>query len=60
MVLALSIWTDSSSHMLWLDGTWPADADPEKPGVVRGPCPADSGNPDDVDPTATVKYSNFR
>lgn len=34
--------------MLWLDGAWPRDADPSEPGVTRGDCPADSGNPSDV------------
>lgn len=34
--------------MLWLDGLWPRDSDPEVPGHLRGDCAPDSGNPDEV------------
>lgn len=38
-VLALSLWDDLGSNMLWLDGEkWPLDADPLKPGVAKGNC----------------------
>lgn len=45
MVLVLSFWDDTSpAHMQWLDGVYPQGS--SKPGALRGPCPADSGNPD--------------
>jgi cellulose 1,4-beta-cellobiosidase len=62
-VLVLSIWADHYANMLWLDGVWPRDADPAKPGIARGDCPADSGNPDQVvtdNPDAYVAWSNIR
>lgn len=34
--------------MLWLDGVWPRGGDINTPGIHRGDCPADSGNPDEV------------
>ena len=43
MVLALSLWDDHIAHMLWLDSNDPPTADPNKPGVARGPCPTDGG-----------------
>ena len=63
MVLAFSIWMDASSHMLWLDGTYPVDADPSKPGNTKGPCSATSGAPEDItknDPNAYVSFSNIK
>jgi cellulose 1,4-beta-cellobiosidase len=45
MVLVLSMWDDTSpAHMLWLDGVYPIGS--SKPGALRGPCSADSGNPE--------------
>lgn len=45
MVLVISFWDDTSpAHMQWLDGVYPQGS--TKPGALRGPCPADSGNPD--------------
>lgn len=63
MVLVLSLWDDGDAHMLWLDGEYPLDKDPNAAGVKRGPCSRDSGNPSDVrrqHPDATVKYSNVK
>ncbi len=37
MVLALSFWDDSETHMQWLDSTY--GGNPSIPGVIRGPCP---------------------
>lgn len=45
--------------MLWLDGLWPRDSDPETPGYLRGDCAPDSGVPDEVianNPDAYVSY----
>jgi cellulose 1,4-beta-cellobiosidase len=62
-VLVMSLWDDHAVNMLWLDSTYPTDADPEKPGIARGTCPTDSGKPEDVEansPDATVIYSNIK
>merc|ERR1711971_1093910 len=62
-VLVMSEWDDGAAHMLWLDSNYPPDADPSKPGVNRGPCPSDSGDPGDVEanyPDATVTWSKIR
>jgi len=61
-VLVMSLWDDHSVSMLWLDSTFPTDADPTKPGIARGTCSIDSGKPDDVEansPDATVTFSNI-
>jgi len=64
MVLVLSIWDDYAAQMLWLDSeTYPADADPDAPGVARGTCASDSGNPTEVEaetPGANVVFSNIK
>jgi len=63
MVLVLSLWGDFEAHMLWLDSSYPLDRDPSEPGVNRGPCSMDSGNPDDLVedvPDAYVKFSKLR
>jgi len=63
MVLVLSLWDDFDAHMLWLDSSYPLDKDPSEPGVNRGPCPTDSGKPEDLaesTPDSTVKYSKIR
>jgi len=63
MVLVLSLWDDFEAHMLWLDSDYPLDKDPSEPGVNRGPCSTDSGNPPDLQeevPHAFVKFSNLR
>ena len=43
MVLVFSIWDDSGSEMLWLDSTYPTDANSTTLGPARGPCPVTSG-----------------
>ena len=63
MVLTLSIWLDETADMLWLDSNFPADADPSKPGVSRGPCSTDSGKREDIlkeQPNASVTFSNIK
>lgn len=63
LVLVVSLWDDSLTHMLWLDSASPVDAPASKPGVARGPCAKDSGKPEDVRskyPDATVRYGNFK
>lgn len=63
MVLALSVWDDHAVNMLWLDSSFPTDADPAKPGVARGSCPTDSGVPSQVEvdsADASVIYSNIK
>ena len=43
------------------DANYPPEGDINQPGVVRGPCPADSGKPSDVESQqadATVVFSN--
>lgn len=45
MVLVMKITDDYYTNMLWLDSRFPADAEPGKPGVVRGSCGIDSGDP---------------
>merc|ERR1712200_222348 len=44
-VLVMSMWDDHDANMLWLDSDYPLDKDPSIPGVNRGPCPTDSGDP---------------
>ncbi|KAL2868917.1 glycoside hydrolase family 7 protein [Aspergillus lucknowensis] len=63
MVLVLSLWDDDYAHMLWLDSTYPVDADPSQPGIARGTCSTDSGVPSDVESEhadASVVYSNIK
>ena len=63
MVLVMSLWDDHDANMLWLDSNYPPDKDPSIPGVNRGPCPEDSGVPDDVEsefPDSTVIFSKIR
>jgi len=64
MVLTMGIWADAyASRMLWLDGNYPPDVDPNKPGVSRGSCPTTSGSPGDINVaavTASVTFSNIR
>jgi hypothetical protein len=49
MVLVMSLWDDHYSNMLWLDSTFPTDADPSEPGKGRGSCDIDSGVPSEVE-----------
>ncbi|KAG5336289.1 hypothetical protein C0989_012299 [Termitomyces sp. Mn162] len=63
MVLVLSVWDDHAANMLWLDSSYPTDADPSTPGVKRGTCATSSGVPAQVEsnsPNAQVIYSNIR
>ena len=63
MVLVMSIWDDHEARMLWLDSEYPLDKDPNAPGISRGPCPRDSGDPKVVEaqhPDATVVFSNIK
>ncbi|MBD5075211.1 hypothetical protein GUF45_27045, partial [Xanthomonas citri pv. citri] len=58
-VLVMSLWDDHYANMLWLDSSYPTDADPNTPGIARGPCPTDGGDPADLEansPGATVKF----
>ncbi|KAF8649218.1 hypothetical protein AX16_005945 [Volvariella volvacea WC 439] len=62
-VLVMSIWNDHGAHMLWLDSTYPTDADPNVPGKARGTCPTNSGVPAETEanyPNAQVTFSNIR
>lgn len=63
MVLVMSLWDDHAANMLWLDGDYPLDKDPNAPGVKRGPCSRDSGKPSDVErqyPNASVAFKNVK
>ena len=63
MVLVFSLWDDYSSHMQWLDGTFPPNADPNAPGVMKGPCPKDAGDPDNLRknyPNAYISFTKIR
>ncbi|KLU82461.1 cellulose 1,4-beta-cellobiosidase [Magnaporthiopsis poae ATCC 64411] len=62
MVLVMSIWADHHSNMLWLDSIYPPEKEGQ-PGSARGPCPQDSGVPDQViseQANAKVVWSNVR
>ncbi|RDB24361.1 Exoglucanase [Hypsizygus marmoreus] len=63
MVLVLSVWDDHAANMLWLDSSYPVDADPSKPGIKRGTCATTSGKPEDVEVSAanaSVTFSNIK
>ncbi|TFK39660.1 cellobiohydrolase I-II [Crucibulum laeve] len=63
MVLVMSVWDDHAASMLWLDSSYPTDADPSKPGIKRGTCATTSGKPTDVEnanANASVTYSNIK
>lgn len=63
MVLAFAITEDQEGHMLWLDSNWPVDADPNAPGVARGACANDTGDPANVmweASRAKVSYADIR
>jgi len=63
MVLVMSLWDDHAANALWLDSSYPADADPTKPGVKRGECATTSGVPAEVEANAadsTVVFSNIK
>jgi len=63
MVLVMSLWDDHAANALWLDSSYPTDADPSKPGVKRGECATTSGVPAEVEaqsPDASVEFSNIK
>ncbi|KAL4761483.1 glycoside hydrolase family 7 protein [Aspergillus foveolatus] len=63
MVLILSIWDDHYASMMWLDSSYPTDADPSQPGVARGTCEQGAGDPDVVESEhadASVTFSNIK
>ncbi|TFK35511.1 cellobiohydrolase I [Crucibulum laeve] len=63
MVLVLSVWDDHAANMLWLDSSYPTDADASRPGIARGTCPTSSGKPTDVESSAansSVTFSNIK
>ena len=64
MVLAMSLWDDHHSNMLWLDSTYPTDKTPDTDlETGRGDCETTSGVPFDVEnqsPDATDTYSNIK
>ncbi|KAG6864565.1 hypothetical protein C0991_008608 [Blastosporella zonata] len=63
MVLVMSIWDDHAANMLWLDSSYPTDADSSMPGVKHGTCDTSSGVPSDVESNnagASVTYSNIK
>ncbi|KAE8138323.1 putative 1,4-beta-D-glucan cellobiohydrolase A [Aspergillus pseudotamarii] len=63
MVLTLSVWDDHHSSMMWLDSSYPEDADASTPGVARGTCEPHVGDPETVEAqhgSSTVTYSNIK
>ncbi|KAL2170236.1 hypothetical protein VTG60DRAFT_5104 [Thermothelomyces hinnuleus] len=63
MVLVMSVWDDHHANMLWLDSTYPVDADPNVPGKARGTCSTSSGVPKDVESSQAndqVIFSNIK
>jgi len=63
MVLVMSLWDDHFADMLWLDSNYPVGADASQPGVARGTCDQQSGDPTTVEgqhPNAQVTFSNIR
>ena len=63
MVLALSLWVDQSTNMLWLDSDYPLNKSASTPGVAHGPCATTSGVPADVElqsPDPSVTFSNIK
>ncbi len=63
VVLVMSIWDDHTANMLWLDAPYPPTKDASEPGVSRGTCGRDSGDPKVVEaesPNASVTYSNIK
>uniref|UniRef100_A0AAV1UL03 cellulose 1,4-beta-cellobiosidase (non-reducing end) n=1 Tax=Peronospora matthiolae TaxID=2874970 RepID=A0AAV1UL03_9STRA len=63
MTLVMSLWSDHAAYCLWLDSSFPAEADSTRPGVKRGSCPTSGGRPAEVEfqhPDANVKFMNIR
>lgn len=62
MVLVMSLWDDHYANMLWLDSTFPVDADPDAPGKGRGTCDTSSGVPAEIESSqasSQVTYCEF-
>jgi len=63
MVLVMSLWDDHDAHMLWLDSNYPTNVDPSTPGIARGSCSIDSGDPKQVEsqyPNSNVVFSDVK
>jgi len=63
MVLVLSLWADFAEHMLWLDSYYPLNKTRTDPGVRRGTCATDSGDPIKLEndhPDSFVKFSDIK
>ncbi|KAF8652144.1 hypothetical protein AX16_004530 [Volvariella volvacea WC 439] len=64
MVLVMSNWRQVQPiYTPWLDGIYPAGADPSTPGVKRGPCPVNTGSPGEIEApgiSPSVTFSNIR
>ena len=63
MVLTMSIWDDAYTKMKWLDGKFPTNADEKKAGVMRGPCAANTGDPETMKkqfPNAQVTFTGLK
>jgi len=63
VVLVMSLWDDYAADMLWLDSTYPTTKPASQPGIARGPCPTNTGDPKYVEshfPNANVKFSNIK
>ena len=63
MVLVMSIWDDYAAEMLWLDSDYPTTSSPSSPGVSRGPCATSSGQPSQIESSASgasVSFSNIK
>ncbi|KAF9893583.1 hypothetical protein FE257_010895 [Aspergillus nanangensis] len=63
MALILSIWDDHYASMMWLDSSYPTDADPTEPGIARGTCENGAGDPETVESAhadATVIFSAIK
>jgi len=61
MTLVLSLWDDAASRMHWLDSM--DGGDPSQPGVIRGPCSLEKGDPSYVrshHADSYVDYYNFK
>jgi cellulose 1,4-beta-cellobiosidase len=46
MVLVMGVWDDHYAHMLWLDSLYPPYDEGMGPGMERGSCGIDSGDPE--------------
>ncbi|PKY02494.1 1,4-beta-D-glucan cellobiohydrolase B [Aspergillus campestris IBT 28561] len=63
MVLIMSIWDDHYASMMWLDSTYPEDAEAGRLGVGRGTCEPHAGDPEKVESAsgdASVTFSNIK